>query len=204
MKVANFDFSCDLSPVVLWQYNDAERLKSIVENQQVFMDENVRDFFTDFNRDILNIETANTFGLGVWGALLQVPRPVYDDEGEKKEFTDEQYRLLLRARIYLLTFDGSARALNEFFHILFPDLIVTVKDNGNMTVDISVLNGIDPEIAVLFESPYADIFLPRPSGVQYNMQTTPTDYTKVFGFEGMVDENNDSVAGFNQGTFYQG
>jgi len=204
MKVANFDFSCDLSPVVLWQYNDAERLKSIVENQQVFMDENVRDFFTDFNRDILNIETANTFGLGVWGALLQVPRPVYDDEGVQKEFTDEQYRLLLRARIYLLTFDGSARALNEFFHILFPDLIVTVKDNGNMTVDISVLNGIDPEIAVLFESPYADIFLPRPSGVQYNMQTTPTDYTKVLTFEGQTDEYGNPGGNFNNGTFYQG
>lgn len=204
MKVANFDFSCDLSPVILWQYDDAERLKAIVENQQVFMDGNVRDFFTDFNRDVLNIETANTFGLGVWGALLQVPRPVYDDGGVQKEFTDEQYRLLLRARIYLLTFDGSARALNEFFHILFPDLIVTVKDNGDMTAEISVLNDIDPEIAILFQTPYVDVFLPRPSGVKYNMQTAPTDYTKVFGFEGMVDENNDSVVGFNQGTFYQG
>lgn len=204
MKISNFNFKCDLSPVILWQYNDAERLKAIVENQQVFMDGNVRDFFTDFNRDVLNIETANTFGLGVWGALLQVPRPVYDDGGVQKEFTDEQYRLLLRARIYLLTFDGSARALNEFFHILFPDLIVTVKDNGDMTADISVLNEIDPEIAILFQTPYVDVFLPRPSGVKYNMQTAPTDYTKVFGFEGMVDENNDSVAGFDQGTFYQG
>lgn len=204
MKISNFDFHCDLSQVILWQYLDAEKLNKIVNYQQAFMDENVEGFFSDFNRDVLNIETANAFGLGVWGALLQVPRPVYDDGGVQKEFTDEQYRLLLRARIYLLTFDGSARALNEFFHILFPDLIVTVKDNGDMTADISVLNEIDPEIAILFQSPYVDVFLPRPSGVKYNMQTAPTDYTKVFGFEGMVDENNDSVAGFDQGTFYQG
>lgn len=204
MKISNFDFYCDLNPLILWQYLDAEKLKDIIAGQQSFMDENVGDFFTDFNKDVLNIETANSFGLGVWGALLQVPRPTYEEDGVRKEFTDAQYRLLLRARIYLLTFDGSARALNEFFHILFPDLIVAVTDNGDMTADISVLNEIDPEIAILFQSPYVNIFLPRPSGVAYNMQTTPTDYTKVLGFEGMVDENNNSVAGFDNGVFISG
>ena len=130
-------------------------------------------------------------------------KDVYVQEGTQP-FTDEQYRLLLRARIYLLTFDGSARALNEFFHILFPDLVVTITDNGDMTADISILNEVDPEIAVLFQSPYVEIFLPRPSGVAYNMATGATDYTKVFGFEGMTDSDGNSVAGFDNGTFYQG
>lgn len=204
MKISNFNFKCDLSPVILWQYLDAERLRSIVAGQQEFMDENATEFFEDFNRDVLNIETANAFGLGVWGALLQVPRPTYIEDGVQKEFSDDQYRLLLRARIYLLTFDGSARALNEFFHILFPELIVDIKDNGNMTADISVLNGVSPEIAVLFRSPYAEIFLPRPSGVQYNISTAPTDYTTVFGFEGMTDPDGNQLPGFDNGTFYQG
>lgn len=286
MKISNFDFNCDLNPLILWQYLDAEKLKGIIAGQQQFMDDNVGGFFTDFNRDVLNIETANTFGLGVWGALLGVPRPsasgyvtknfkayynytsgwcyIYKDIDElvpnvdyayKYEdgvmvptwkitsvvvdynrfymevsagtytlstrqsssydmdalvyvggvsFTDDQYRLLLRARIYLLTFDGSARALNEFFHILFPDLVVTITDNGDMTADISILNEVDPEIAILFQSPYVEIFLPRPSGVAYNMATGATDYTKVFGFEGMTDSDGNSVAGFDNGTFYQG
>ena len=288
MKISNFDFNCDLNPLILWQYLDAEKLKGIIAGQQQFMDDNVGGFFTDFNRDVLNIETANTFGLGVWGALLGVPRPnapawvlkhfyayynsgvgyayldkpldevvvnqegayVYDSEADTmtergvidelyipasafgwqhtgaswarmgrvsarydkdvyvqegtQPFTDDQYRLLLRARIYLLTFDGSARALNEFFHILFPDLVVTITDNGDMTADISILNEVDPEIAVLFQSPYVEIFLPRPSGVAYNMATGATDYTKVFGFEGMTDSDGNSVAGFDNGTFYQG
>lgn len=286
MKISNFDFNCDLNPLILWQYLDAEKLKGIIAGQQQFMDDNVGGFFTDFNRDVLNIETANTFGLGVWGALLGVPRPsasgyvtkhfrayynytsgwcyIYKDIDDivpnvdyayKYEdgvmvptwkitsvvvdynrfymevsagtytlstrqsssydtdalvyvggvsFTDDQYRLLLRARIYLLTFDGSARALNEFFHILFPDLVVTITDNGDMTADISILNEVDPEIAILFQSPYVEIFLPRPSGVAYNMATGATDYTKVFGFEGMTDSDGNSVAGFDNGTFYQG
>lgn len=204
MKVANYNFKCDLSPVKLWQYDEAEKLKGLVDNMQTFMDENVQGFYENLRDNVFNLENANSFGLSIWGALLGVLRPTYTDGGVEVEFSDEQYRLLLRARIYLLTFDGSARALNEFFHIVFPDLIVSVKDNGDMTADISVLNEIDPAIEILFHQPYVSIFLPRPSGVQYNISTAPTDYTKVFGFEGQTDENGDSVAGFDNGTFFQG
>ena len=204
MKVANYNFKCDLSPVKLWQYDEAEKLKGLVDNMQTFMDENVQGFYENLRDNVFNLENANSFGLSIWGSLLGVPRPTYTDGGVEVEFSDEQYRLLLRARIYLLTFDGSARALNEFFHIVFPDLIVSVKDNGDMTADISVLNEIDPAIEILFHQPYVSIFLPRPSGVQYNISTAPTDYTKVFGFEGQTDENGDSVAGFDNGTFFQG
>ena len=76
-NVTNYDFDYDMSPVVLWQYNDAERLKAIIANEQAFLDENVSSFYKDFNRDVLNITTANTFGLNVWGILLGVPRPSY-------------------------------------------------------------------------------------------------------------------------------
>ena len=170
MKIANYNFKCDLKAVQLWQYNDAERLKGIIANQQKFMDENVKDFYENLRDNVFNLANANTFGLSVWGSLLGVPRPTYESEGQTVEFTDDQYRLLLRARIYLLTFDGSARALNEFFHILFPDLYVTVIDNGDMTADISVLNEVDPAITILFQSPFVEIFLPRPSGVAYNVE----------------------------------
>lgn len=202
-KITNYNFNCDLSPVKLWQYSDAEKLKGIIANQQAFMDTNVKDFFENLRDNVFNLSNADAFGLSVWGSLLGVPRPSYVVGGEKVYFTDEQYRLLLRARIYLLTFDGSARALNEFFHILFPDLVVTVKDNGNMTADISVLNEVDPEIAILFHSPFVEIFLPRPSGVEYNMNTQQMDITEIFGFEGMTD-GNDSVSGFDNGVFAQG
>lgn len=204
MKVANYNFKCDLSPVKLWQYDEAEKLKGLVDNMQTFMDENVQGFYENLRDNVFNLENANSFGLSIWGSLLGVPRPTYTDGGVEVEFSDEQYRLLLRARIYLLTFDGSARALNEFFHIVFPDLIVSVKDNGDMTADISVLNEIDPAIEILFHQPYVSIFLPRPSGVQYNISTAPTDYTKVLTFEGQTDENGNSGGNFDNGVFFGG
>lgn len=195
-KVTNYNFNYDMSQVVLWQYGDAERLKAIIANEQAFIDENTTGFYTDFNKDVLNIATANTFGLSVWGRLLNVMRPA--------GFTDAQYRMLLRARIYLLTFDGSAKALNEFFHILFPEAIVDIKDNLDMTATITFISGLDPEYSVLFRSPYVETFLPRPTGVEYITNLAPTDYTTVFGFEGMTDPDGNQLPGFDQGTFIAG
>lgn len=200
-KIANFNFKCDLSPVVLWQYQNAPRLKGMVANQQAFMDTAVTEFCEIIHRDFLNLATCNTDGLSMWGNVLQVPRPVYQNaEGETVQFSDAQYRLLLRARVYLLTFDGSARALNEFFHILFPNMQVEVVDNYDMTATINILNEVDPEIAVLFQPPFVDTFLPRPAGVSYDTNAGgDVDYSKTFGFEGMTE-----TSGFDQGTFYQG
>ena len=200
-EVLNYGFHCDLSKVVLWQYDEAEKIKTIVKNQQNFMDINVEGFFEYLKQNVFNLANADSIGLSIWGALLGVPRPTYVDGGETKTFTDEQYKLLLRARIYLLTFDGSARAVNEFFYMLFPELTVTVRDNLDMTVDIQILQDVSEDVAVLFRNPFVETFLPRPSGVKYNVQIGNIDYTEVFGFEGMEDSNGNSVAGFDNGTF---
>lgn len=194
MKTANYNFSIDLSKVILWQYDDATKLKAMVANEQVFMDTAVTKFWQDFNKDIFDLSTCNTFGLELWGKLLGVARPTYTDHGTEVEYNDEQYRLVLRARIYLLTFDGSGKALNQFFKMLFPEYPVIITDNLDMTVDISFANEPPQEIkTVLTDS----LFLPRPSGVQYNINWT-VDYTTVFGFEGQTP-----TEGFDNGTFYQ-
>lgn len=205
MKIANIDFQNDLSPVLLWQYLDAEKMKGMIKNEQEFVDEAVTKFWTDFNHDVLNLATCNAFGLSLWGRLLRIQRPTYIDDGEVKVFNDEQYRLLLKARIYLLTFDGSAKSLNEFFKTLFPDIVVEVKDNLDMTVNINFLSEITPEMDVVLRMHEIDpitgevvyTFLPRPSGVQYIINTE-VDYSTTFGFEGMTE-----TEGFDNGVFLQ-
>lgn len=195
---SNFNFAYDMSPVVLWQYEDAPILKGLIANQEEFLNSSIGDFVTALNSDFLNLTTASTDGLSMWGQLLQVPRPTYtDDDGNVVTFSDEQYKLLLRARIYLLTFDGSTRALNEFFKIVFPDLPVVITDNYDMTVTINILTDPTPEIAVLFKKPYVDYFLPRPSGVEYITNLGTTDHTKIFGFEGS------GLNTFDNGTFFE-
>lgn len=198
--IANFNFNCDLSPVIWWKYQEAPLFKQLILNQQSFLKEAVGDFAQFLKTDILNIQTASKEGLAIWGRLLGVGRPIYtNSEGNQITFTDDQYRLLLRARTYLLTFDGSARALNEFFKILFPDIVVQIIDNYNMTATIHFIGELTDEQKVLFQYPFINTFLPRPSGVQYNIGDTGTaDLSQTFGFEGM-----DGVNGFDNGTFYE-
>ena len=103
MKVANYDFSTDLAKVILWQYSDAEKLKAVVNNEQVFMDTAVTKFWQDFNKNIFNLSTCDTFGLELWGKLLGVARPTYTPlGGQPTEYTDEQYRLVLQLKKPLL------------------------------------------------------------------------------------------------------
>ena len=194
MKTANYNFNIDLSKVILWQYDDAEKLKSLVNNEQQFMDTAVTQFWEDFNYNVFNLATCNTFGLELWGKLLGVARPTYLDGGVAVEYSDDQYRLVLQARIYLLTFDGSGAALNQFFKMLFPEYPVIITDNLDMTVTIGFVQEPTDEIKTILQN---ENFLPRPSGVEYIMDWQ-TDYSKVFGFEGQTP-----TQGFDQGTFYQ-
>lgn len=194
MKTANYNFSTDLSKVLLWQYTDAEKLQMIVANEQNFMNTAVTQFWEDFNTNIFNLGTCNTFGLELWGKLLGTARPTYLDGGVEREYTDEQYRIVLQARIYLLTFDGSGYALNQFFKMIFPEYPVVITDNYDMTVTINFVSEPSEEIKVLFRD---SNFLPRPSGVEYIINWT-TDYSTVFGFEGQTP-----TQGFDNGTFYQ-
>lgn len=190
MKTANYNFAIDLSKVILWQYDDASNFKALVDKEQTFMDDAVTKFWEDFNKDVFNLSTCNTFGLELWGRLLGVARPTYSSGGTQHEYNDEQYRLVLRARIYLLTFDGSAKALNQFFKMLFPEYPVIITDNLDMTVSINFANEPTQEIKTVLNN---SLFLPRPSGVEYIINWT-VDYDKVFGFEGMTHNNEEPPA----------
>ena len=192
MKTANYNYQQDLSKVILWQYSDAEKLKTIVNGEQEFMDNAVTKFWEDFDRNIFKLSTCNAFGLELWGKLLNVARPMYLDHGVAHEYTDEQYRLLLQARIYVLTFDGSAKALNKFFSMLLPDYPVIIQDNYDMTVDFYFTTEPPLHIKVLMNNPD---FLPRPSGVKYNFNWS-VDYSTIFSFEGQTPCSN-----FDNGTF---
>lgn len=184
MKTANYNFDIDLSKIILWQYDDAENVKKIVDNEQKFMDSEVRDFWLDFNKNIFNLSTCNTFGLALWGKLLNVARPTYTVDDVEYEYTDAQYRLLLQSRIYLLTFDGSAYALNKFFKILLPEYPVVVTDFYDMSAKVDFLVEPPAEILQVFRNPD---FLPRPSGVQYIIGDL-IQYSTTFGFEGQTTE----------------
>lgn len=73
MRIQAFDYSIDLLQAILWQYNDAAKLQSLLEQKQTWYDEQYSEFWEDWYRDVFDLRTANDFGLSVWAILLNIP-----------------------------------------------------------------------------------------------------------------------------------
>jgi hypothetical protein len=77
MNIEQFDNSTDLNQVILWQYNVATHLQSLLSQKQAWYDVNQSDFWTLYYQNIFNLSATNNnvsfFGLAVWSIILNVP-----------------------------------------------------------------------------------------------------------------------------------
>ncbi|MHC5308195.1 DUF2612 domain-containing protein [Bartonella sp. LJL80] len=71
-----FDFSVDLLKALLWQYDDAPRLQTLLRKKDVWYESRHRQFWQSWYADVFNLDTANDFGLSVWAIILDVPLTV--------------------------------------------------------------------------------------------------------------------------------
>ena len=65
--------SSELDKVITWQYDNATNLIAIVDMMKEFFTESTTKFWDNWPVDVVNIDTANDFGLCVWGNLLNIP-----------------------------------------------------------------------------------------------------------------------------------
>jgi hypothetical protein len=75
-RIQAIDYSVDLLQAILWQYNDAARLQSLLEQKQVWYDENQTAFWENWTEEVFDLRTANDFGCSVWSIILNVPLQV--------------------------------------------------------------------------------------------------------------------------------
>lgn len=201
--VQEFDYSVDLLQAILWQYNDAARLISLAQQKSEWYEENQRDFWDAWVRDVFDLQTANDFGLAVWARILNVPlvasvpatedRPVFGfgafnlnfhsgnfgrDTSGTVNLSTEQKRLVLRLRYFQLISNATVPEINAFLRLLFGDSgSVHVLDSLDMSFAVYVFDFI-PSSAVLFVLQEFDL-LPRPAGVGTSILVAPGD---SFGF----------------------
>lgn len=189
MKIQEFDFSVDVLRALLWQYNDALSLQSLLEQKQAWYNENQEQFWSDWYRDVFNLQTANAFGLSVWAIILDIPIIVtvtppepgtvpwgfgeynenyengnfYGAAGSSISLSVEQSRTVLRMRYFQITSRGTVPEINQFIDILFGEEGGGyVIDNLNMTATVVFNFPIPAKLKFIFEN--YDI-LPRPAGV---------------------------------------
>lgn len=215
MNIQQFDFSVDVLRALLWQYNDAAHLESLLRKKQLWYDTNQADFWRNWARDVFDLRTANDFGLAVWSVILDIPlavasapdptdKPIWGFGAYRENFgngnfasiassalTTEQKRLVLRLRYFQLTNRGAVPEINQFFAYLFAPLgPAYVVDGLNMNALYVFGFPISSDLEMILTQ--YDL-LPRPAGVKVDFVITGE--ADGFGF-GRYHEN------FNNGNFH--
>ena len=187
--IADFDSSVDLVRALLWQHDNAKALRSLIESKQDWYNINQATFWTNWYRDVFNIDTANDFGLAVWGRILNVGLGLQVDStigiphfgfgiyhrnfnngnfaratsGEQALSTDQK-RLIIRLRYYQLISRGTVTEINEAMARIFGDLgQVFVRDPLDMS-KITYVFKFTPSSRVRLILDRMNL-LPRPSGI---------------------------------------
>jgi hypothetical protein len=214
-QVQKFDFSVNLLRSVLWQYEGAEKLIALIKKENEWMEENNNQFWLNWIRDVFDLDTANDFGLSVWGRILNInlgftvaPDPTKiafgfgpnnanfsrGNFGRIKQaelsLTTEQKRLVLKLRYRQLTTRPTVIYINRVLQDIFGDRgLVYVADSLDMNNLIYFFGfPIDEQLRIVLEK--FDV-LPRPStvGVKIQLQIRPS-----FGF-------GTNHLNFNRGNF---
>ena len=177
MKIFNFDWLIDLEKSILWQYDKATKLNSLITQKQSWYKTNVTDFITNYFNNIFNLKTANNFGLAIWGKILNFPRQITKRDNTILELSTEQYRFLLKAQILKFKMKCTIPEINRYLRIIFNESNnnnVYVVDNHNMTIRYVIEpNSMSDEIKDLIEN-YD--FLPCPVGVRYTTSSAVNYY----------------------------
>ncbi|SFN19884.1 Protein of unknown function [Izhakiella capsodis] len=200
MTIQSFDFHSDLLRAILWQYENADKLNALARGKSAYFNRSTVAFWRDWYRDVFNIDSANDFGLAVWGRILDVPLGIdvppsdknkigYGFGANKRNFkanfrrnadytltlTTAQKRLLVRMRYFTLTQSPTITNINRFLARYFSN------GNGKVVVldplDMSYIWYVfdfkpDEGLRLLLDN--FDL-LPRPSGVgvKYRIVTRP-------------------------------
>lgn len=191
MNEIELNLHVDLMRAILWEYEQADNLKAIIEFQSNAHNKLVAEFWQQWYDDVFNIDTANDFGLSIWARILNVNLSVdFDPQPDKVAFglgsnrrnfqpdsnfgarqgsavslTTEQARLVIRARYFSLTQSPTVTNINRFLQRYFwrGDSKVYVTDPQDMTFALYTFS-YTPDSGLSFLIDNTDI-LPRPSTV---------------------------------------
>lgn len=188
--IQQFDFNVNLLRAVLWQYNDADHLLSLINKKKAYYDANQMQFWTDWVVNVFDLRTADEFGLQVWSIILGQslytafapipPANAFGFSSNHKNFDNGNFgsvtggnnvyskptaRLLLRLRYFQLTSAGTVPEINRMLKYLFADDYgaAWLVDNHDMTQSYMFDFTIPSEIRYMLDTTGV---LPRAAGVK--------------------------------------
>lgn len=196
--IFNIFNSIPLSKNILWQYDNAPNIKSLIYSKENWYTVNNDNFWQKVIDDFLNITSANDWGLAVWGKILQVSR-LYTINGVDVTLSRDLYRRLILGKLSLIHSTGTIPEIMRYCNFIFKNsadeenIAVIVQDNYDMTITYTFTFAPNFEELALI---YSRTFLPTPAGVKENIVIIAIN--EVFGFDGS------GLQPFNQAPFWDG
>lgn len=176
-----FEFEENLIQNIIWQYDNAPALKSLIESKNEYYSLNLNQFWEKIVSDFLNIHTATDWGLNLWGKILKLNR-IYNIDGQTITLTTETYRRVILGKLQLIRLNGTIPEINKYLNFVFKtdegsNFQSYAFDNNDMTIQY-VLN-FEPtqeELALIYDR----VILPTPAGVLDRLYIL--EQSKIFGF----------------------
>lgn len=191
----------DVERTILWQYDKAESLVSIISSFKGFFKAGVTDFWDSFisRTDLSSDENLSDYGLALWGKAIGVPRLTFAGS-EGVEFLDSVlYRNLLKARLVLSTRSGSLEDYREFISSIFGDGKVEVVDKGNMSLHVAAKSGAELSLSEQTLLDNIDTWMLYPAGVKTDVHSD----SLMFGLDGQqtnTKEGDPNVGGLDESS----
>jgi len=104
---------------------------------------------------------------------------------------DDDYRFLLKARIIQNNWKGSIGEIYDMWDILFPDKPIIIKDNQNMSMDVTLIGSYNQ---IKKDMVTNSLIIPKSQGVRINIIYAEPP---VFAF----DLEDDIFKGYNEGDW---
>ena len=153
----------ELDRVILWQY-DNSNLVGFVQLLADFLGQSTKQFWEDWQSDVVNVDTANDFGLAVWGKVLGIERPVISTG----TISTELFRKIVKARFELMNSSATIHDYIKYVDAIFGEGMVTVTDGNDMSISFGKYTGEDEELSEL----NINSLIPYPAGVRDNAEAS--------------------------------
>ena len=147
------------------QYRNSANLNAWLEDNLNYLDSitTLLDLFTWY----FDLDSAEGDQLDIIGSIVGVDRTLtfQPSGGVSSILDDDNYRILIKAKIIKNHWNGQISSLVEAWAILFPDGQILVTDNQDMSMDVLIVGNFSTLTTELITNGY---IVPKPEGVKIN------------------------------------
>lgn len=211
MKIHEIDNSLkDLGKTVLWQYDKAVRLLSVMKHMQMLYHCAVEQFWRYWTEKVLSIDTCGAFGCSIWGSFLGVPHPtVVGSDGDRRLIATSVYRRVLKGAFFLMKANSSFTDILGYLEIVFgvggedslSKWTATVSEYG-WTTNVDELNDVY-KAGVAYAKGDIFSFDKTGEGVLRNWKCTrdvsADENTSFDAIAGLIEATNEPTNGVGDG-----